>query len=102
MTSTPWAILLCKFNDDASEPNPRQFYERLFTQVGNGALNMVDFFSDASHGQLDLNASQVFGWLTLDKARSEYTGWPTRQALIGWARAAAAKAQIDLGGSSAW
>ncbi len=48
MTSTPWAILLCKFNDDASEPNSRQFYERLFTQVGNGALNMVDFFSDAS------------------------------------------------------
>ena len=100
MTSTPWAILLCKFNDDASEPNTRQFYERLFTQAGNGALNMVDFFSDASHGQIDLNASQVFGWLTLDKAKSDYTGSGAnpagRTALIDWARAAAARANIDL------
>lgn len=80
MTSTPWAILLCKFSDDASEPQPRQYYEKLFTQTGSGSLNMVDFFSDASHGQLDLSGSQVFGWLTLDKARSDYTGSGADQA----------------------
>ena len=101
MTSTPWAILLCKFSDDASEPEPRQYYEKLFTQTGSGTLNMVDFFSDASHGQLDLSGSQVFGWLTLDKAKSDYTGSGAnqagRQALIDWARAAATKAHVDLG-----
>lgn len=101
MTPTPWAILLCKFNDDTSEPQPRQYYEKLFTQTGSGTLNMVDFFSDASHGQLDLSGSQVFGWLTLDKARSDYTGSGAntagRLALIDWARAAATKAHVDLG-----
>ena len=51
MVATPWAILLCKFSDDASEPYPRQRYEELFTTAGSGKFNMVDFFRDMSHGR---------------------------------------------------
>lgn len=72
MIQTPWAVLLCKFKDDDSEPYGRQRYQDLFTSSGVGKLNMVDFFRDMSHGQLDLSGSRVFGWYTLDMNRSDY------------------------------
>ena len=30
----PWAVLLCKFNDNDTEPKPLTFYEQLFTSAG--------------------------------------------------------------------
>ena len=72
MIQTPWAVLRCKFKDDDSEPYGRQRYDDLFTSSGVGKLNMVDFFRDMSHGQLDLSGSRVFGWYTLDMNRSAY------------------------------
>ena len=97
---TPWAILLCKFSDNATEPFPRSFYENLFTFSGLGTMNMVDFYSDMSHGQLDLRGSKVFGWHTLSQKRSDYTGsgpnWAGRQALIDWAKQAATSAGVNL------
>jgi hypothetical protein len=91
---TPWAILLCKFNDNASEPYPRQRYEDLFTSSGVGKMNMVDFFRDMSHGTLDLSGSRVFGWYTLDKPRGRYMADGNiekgRAELLAWARQAAA------------
>lgn len=99
---TPWAVLLTKFNDNSSEPFPRGFYEDLFTRTGVGSQNMVDFFRDVSHGTVDLSGSQVFGWLTLDKSSSEYTGSGAnpagRDELVNWAKQAATKAGYDLSG----
>jgi hypothetical protein len=99
-TLTPWAILLCKFNDDATEPNPRAFYEKLFTTAGAGSRNMAQWFADNSHGAIDVSGSRVFGWYTLNKKRSEYLGsgpnWQGRQDLVNWARQAAADAKDDL------
>ncbi|MDQ3893430.1 MAG: hypothetical protein M3292_02015 [Actinomycetota bacterium] len=99
-TATRWAVLLCKFNDNDSEPLPRSFYERLFTTAGAGSRNMTDYFSDASHGALDLSGNRVFGWFTLPKAHSEYTGSGAnpagRQELVDWARQAAADHNEDL------
>ena len=98
--NTPWAVLLCKFNDDDSEPFPRRFYERLFTTAGSGSLNMVDYFQDCSHGDADVSGSQVFGWYTLGKRRDEYVGsgpnWQGRLDLVNWARQAATDAGVDL------
>jgi hypothetical protein len=94
--STPGAVLLCKFNDDDSEPYPKKRYEDLFTPSGVGKANMVDFFGDMSHGKLDLRGSQVFGWYTLDKSRSDYffvengQTQARRGELLDWARQAAA------------
>jgi hypothetical protein len=72
-----WAILLLRFNNEedlsASAPS-LDFYERLFTGKGAGTLNVPAFFSDASHGQLDLSASKVFDWITIDAKRSDYVG----------------------------
>lgn len=72
MIKTPWAVLRCKFKDNDSEPYDRQHYDDLFTSSGVGKLNLVDFFADMSHGQLDLSGSRVFGWYTLDMNRSAY------------------------------
>jgi hypothetical protein len=100
MIQSPWAILLCKFNDHSTEPFQKDFYEDLFTATGAGTQNMVDFFRDVSHGQLDLTGSQVFGWYTLDKKRSDYVGSGANQQgradLITWARQAAAADKVDL------
>ena len=39
MTKTPWAILLCKFNDNATEPfgGGKTFYEEMFTSAARGS-----------------------------------------------------------------
>lgn len=66
--STPWAVLLCKVTDNQSEtpvPNFWEVCERFFTRTDAG-FNAVRFFSDMSHGSIDLSSSLVFGWFTLD------------------------------------
>ncbi len=100
MIESSWAVLLCKFNDDSTEPFTTDYYDDLFTSSGVGSRNMVDFFRDVSHGNLDLSGTRVFGWYTLDKKISEYglTGaekLKNRGNIINWARqAAAAKGDI--------
>lgn len=74
MTISRWAVILCKFADDQSVTQPLTHYQRLFTGVGTGSLNMVDFFRDMSHGQLDLSGSQVLGPFTLKQNKSDYAG----------------------------
>jgi hypothetical protein len=108
MPATPWAILLCKFNDDSSAAiYPRQRFNEIFTSAGNGKFNMIDYFRDMSHGQLDLSGSKVFpspdkGWYTLTQKQSDYLGWNTptygRGALQVWAREAAKANQDELTG----
>src|SRR5437762_10593740 len=93
-TASPWAIIRCKFSDAADEPFTHSYYENLFTNAGTGHLNLVDFMRDFTHGHLDIGGSEVFGWLTLPHARSEYVGSganpPGRSQLTGWVRQAAA------------
>jgi hypothetical protein len=101
MIKSSWAVLLCKFNDDSTEPFTRDYYEDLFTTSGVGTQNMVDFFRDVSHGNLDLSDTRVFGWYTLNKKISEYgsTGsekLENRGSLIKWARQAATANGDDL------
>jgi hypothetical protein len=96
---TPWAIILCKFSDDDSEPFPIQHYKDLYTSADVGSKwNMVKFFHDCAHGNIDVGGSQVFGWFKLNKSVADYNalGGGARAALIGWARAAATAAGHDL------
>jgi hypothetical protein len=96
---TSWAIILCKFTDGDDEPFPLQHYRDLFTVNNTGyAWNMIRYFSDYSHGKLDLTGTQVFGWFKLNKSVQQYNnlGQGARPELINWARAAALAAGIDL------
>jgi hypothetical protein len=71
-SQSPWAVLLCKFKGDTFEPPAaagvpafRTVCERFFTQA-NTTFNAVKYFSDMSHGKLDLTGSQVLGWYEID------------------------------------
>jgi M6 family metalloprotease-like protein len=77
---TPWAFVLFKFSDDNSEPNPREFYEKLFTEVGRGTHNIVDYWESVSHSHVDLSGSQVIGWVTIDQTIQQ---WRADQAQLG-------------------
>src|SRR2546423_1197709 len=64
------AVLLCKFKDaEEIEPHPHAFYEDLFRR-GTGGLN--DYWLAASHGKINLDGTEVFGWKTLGQGREEY------------------------------
>ena len=100
---TPWAVLLVCFSDDPEELPDRGLYERLYTTKGIGTMNMVDFFSDMSHGTVSIIGSQVFGWYRLPAARASYVGNATpkpgeldRDGLLNLAWATAAAASGDL------
>src|SRR3954451_5024484 len=99
--SDPLAVILCKFLDDSSEPQQRKWYEMLFTHVGAGTDNLPQYFRDISHGHFEIDYSQVFGWYTLKKKASDYTGSGAnpagRNELIQWARDAATANGVDLG-----
>jgi hypothetical protein len=63
--ATAWAVLLCKFkdeppNDSTDLPTPIETFKKFFTTEGAGTFNAVRYFSDMSHGLLDLSGSQVF------------------------------------------
>jgi hypothetical protein len=96
---TPWAVILCKFTDENSEPFPKQHYDHLFTTAGGGsAWNMPRYFADYSHGKLDLSGTKVLGWYQLKKSVADYNalGGAARAALIQWARDAATANGVDL------
>jgi Repeat of unknown function (DUF346) len=96
---SPWAVILCKFNDGDDEPFPKQYYKNLFTTNNTGSpWNMIRYFRDYSHGALDLTNTQVFGWYKLNKSVADYNnlGQAARSQLIMWASAAAVAQGVDL------
>lgn len=96
---TPWAVILCKFSGATDEPYSVQYYRDLFTTDDTGSpWNMVRYFSDYSHGKLDLSGSQVFGWYQLTQTVNDYNalGQGARAALITWARTVATDDGVDL------
>jgi hypothetical protein len=73
----PWAVILCRFKDEAAKPNVpleagvAKFYREAFTP-GTGGL--VEYWRDASLGVLDITGSVVFGWVNLDITRAQAGG----------------------------
>lgn len=63
MSSTSWAVVLCKFSDQPTETRPPQYYNDLFTSVPGGPV--ATYWRDVTHGVIDTTGSQVFGWFTM-------------------------------------
>ena len=96
---SPWAVILCKFNDGDDEPFPLQYYKDLFTADDKGSSwNMIRYFHDCAHGKLDLTGTKVFGWYSLDKSVADYNalGGGARDQLVLWARKAATDHGVNL------
>jgi hypothetical protein len=101
MTQKPFAFLLVKFQGSNDEPMTKAEAEQMFTAAGSGTLNVVDWFQDNTHGQIDMTGNQVFGWLTLTETLADYNNKRTngtygRWKIIDLGRAAAVAAGIDL------
>jgi len=97
-----WAVILCKFQeptDPQYQMFSEQYYRDLFTAADKGSpWNMVRYFSDYSHGNLDLSGSEVFGVYQLAQTVKYYNeqGQAARGKLINWARQAATDSGVNL------
>jgi len=89
-----FAILLCSFKADTPvERPPREFFEDLFVNNSEDGLNR--YWQDASHGNISLNGSQVFGWRELPQTWAEVSNLGSRDAPIRAAAEHFAKAGPD-------
>jgi hypothetical protein len=62
MSSTPFAVILCQFNDVAIPDIPMSQFTDLITSGGGG---LYDYWSNVSYTQNTLTGSKVFGWWTM-------------------------------------
>ncbi|MBK9549181.1 MAG: hypothetical protein IPO52_08820 [Gemmatimonadetes bacterium] len=65
----PYALLLCKFADVASEPRPLADFTAL---LSNSSPNLDHYYRELSAGQMNLGGSQAVGWFTLPQPRAAY------------------------------
>lgn len=93
----PWAIVLCRFSDIASEPQPPQYYSDLYTANGTGGI--ADYWRTVTCNTLDLTGSRVFGWFTMNHPSSDVgtlTFPGDRWKLVQWGIDAAHANGVDL------
>jgi M6 family metalloprotease-like protein len=91
----PYAVVLCKFSDIATEPLPRQRYVDMYANAPGGT---DAFFRELSRGRITLEGTTVFGWYTLPKTRAGYTtaAGEANLALMAADCVAAADAEADF------
>lgn len=105
-TNAPIAFLLVKFQGSPAEPMTKSAADQMFTSAGRNTMNVVDWFDDNSHGNLDMSGNVVFGWLEIAETVQGYNDKRTdgtygRTKIIDLAREAATAAMIDLSGFTA-
>ena len=55
----PWAIVLARYADKPSVPQPADYYEDFYTRDGTGGL--VDYWRDVTFGNIDLTGARCSG-----------------------------------------
>lgn len=72
-----FAVLLCSFKDFTSPRRRlREFFEDLF--VNDSEDGLVRYWRNASHENISLTGSQVFGWRKLPQSLDEFIAIPNR------------------------
>ncbi len=67
--SQPWVSILCKFSDDAGEPNPLGYFT---TMYANQSGRLDHYWRTVSYGKINIVGSAAYGWFTLPHPRSYY------------------------------
>ncbi len=97
--SQPFISILCKFQDNAAEPQNRNYFVDQLTGANN-PINFDKYFREMSFNTIDLQGSDVQGWYTLPKPRSDYiSGTPEKADLKALAQdctALAKQANVDF------
>ena len=70
----PWLVVLCKFTDRTTEPNPPSYFQQMYSDAGAGMLGMLDYWKDVSYGNLSISGTVVKGWYTLPMTRYQWDG----------------------------
>lgn len=65
----PWVSLLCKFSDNASEPNPLSYFQQMYADAYPG---LGHYWREQSYDLINVLNSQAFGWFTLPQPRAYY------------------------------
>lgn len=65
----PWLSILCKFPDVAAEPQPRSFFQGMYSSSYPG---LDHYWREVSYNNVNLTGSQAVGWYTLPHPRSYY------------------------------
>jgi hypothetical protein len=100
---TPWAVILCRFNDVAPPDVPRSRFYEMVSEYGRNGL--FDYWKDISYETVSLAGSEVFGWYTMkysfvldsgDPFHDPNAHIPFRRAYIDEARRLAAADNVDL------
>ena len=98
---TPFAFVLVKWKGSNAEPITKAHAEHMFTAAGRGT-NVVDWFDENTHGNIDMTGNQVFGWIDLAISKDDWAAAGSDRGQLHVAtRAAAAAAGLDLSGFTA-
>ena len=68
-TQDAWSVLLCRFSDVTTTPQPVSFFQRFFGSAGAGQNGLYDYFLDQSYGKVKINAT-VRGWYTMPYSKA--------------------------------
>jgi M6 family metalloprotease-like protein len=83
-TQKPWLTILCKVNDNNTEPAGLRDRANSFLTVGGmGQGNMADYYSDVSYGAISFVGSRVIGWYTAPFSTVDITTQTGRLAGAG-------------------
>ena len=67
--SQPWVNILCKFNDIATEPKIKSYFDNLF---GNAFPGLNHYWSEVSYNNINISGTSTYGWFQLPRTRSYY------------------------------
>jgi len=65
----PWVTLMCKFADEAEEPESPEFVRELF---GDEVGQLDHYWQEQSYGRMSISGSRVWGWYVLPGTRADY------------------------------
>ena len=91
----PVVVALCNFSNQTVQPNPPSYYERMFSDAGNGELGALDYWRDISYGNFGVSGTVVKGWYTLGVTRDTW-GYTYNRGQKWSSCAEKAKADVNL------
>jgi hypothetical protein len=87
----PFTIALCNYPDNKKADLEIDGVKKFFTSSGANTPGMFKYIQEQSHGNVDLEGTEVNGWFTTDESYTTMLTY-TRQQRLDQCRNAAAKA----------
>lgn len=73
VNSGAWAVLMCRFNGDASQPHNTAWYNTMF---GNAYPGLDHYWRQISYNNVNIGGSTAYGWYELPRNHAYYVPDP--------------------------